>query len=90
MCVNGVVTQGRNDYGQVVTSYKLSYSTDGTTFTELSQVFAGNDDQHSRKTNSFDAVQARYVGFYPQTWNGHMSMRAGVIAGHIATAQGIF
>ena len=87
MCVNGVVTQGRNEYAQWVTSYKLSYSTDGTSFTELSQVFTGNDDQHSRKANSLEPVQARYVRFYPQTWNKHMSMRGGIIAGDI---PGIF
>ena len=83
MCVNGAVTQSRASpgYGQRVTSYKLSYSTDGTSFTELPEVYAANDvEGDARKTVSFKGVQARYVRFIPQTWQSHMSMRAGVIA----------
>ena len=90
MCVNGVVTQGRGDYPQWVTSYKLSYSTDGTSFTKLPQMYAANDlHDNTRITNSFDAVEARYVRFIPQTWHGHMAMRAGVIGSNFAHAPGI-
>ena len=84
-CVNGVVTQGRNKgvYGsQRVTSYKISYSSDGVTFTELPEVFEGNvNNDYSNVTNSFDPVQARYVRFIVKAWEGAVSMRAAVVAG---------
>ena len=84
-CVTGVVTQSRKrgSHGsQRVTSYRLSYSRDGVTFTELSKVFAGNvKNDHSKVTNSFDPVQARYVRFIVQAWISHVSMRAAVVAG---------
>jgi len=80
-CVSGVITQRRKNSGQRVTSYKLSYSTDGSSFTELSQVFSANDaNDESKVTHSFAAVQARYVRFIVQTWEHHISMRAAVIA----------
>ena len=81
-CVNGVVTQRRKNNVQRVTSYKLSYSGDGKTFTELPQVFDGNvKDDSSKVTNYFNAVHARYVRFVVQLWVDHVSMRAAVIAG---------
>ena len=81
-CVSGVITQRRKNHGQRVTSYKLAYSTDGSSFTELSQVFSANDaNDDSKVTNSFAAVQARYVRFIVQTWEHHISMRAALIAG---------
>ena len=80
MCVNGVVTQSRKDYNQRVTSYKVSYSADGQNFTELPQVYTGNDRfDNSKKTNNFKPVPARYVRFIVQTYYGHPSMRAAVI-----------
>ena len=81
-CVDGAVTQRRKDSSQRVTSYKLSYSADGSSFTELSQVFSANVvDDESKVTNSFAPVQARYIRFIVQKWFSHISMRAGVIAG---------
>ena len=91
MCVNGVVTQRRKSIYQRVTSYKLSYSADGSSFTELSKVFSANvANDESRVTNSFEAVQARYVRFIVQTWDHHISMRAGIIASDIPEEPGIF
>ena len=88
MCVNGAVTQGRKAHGQWVPAYKLSYSADGaSSFTELPQLFIGNDKgDESKATNNFNGVKARYIRFIVQTWHNHISMRAAVIA----SALGIF
>ena len=81
-CVNGVITQRRKNIDQRVTSYKLSYSIDGSSFTPLPQVFSANvNNDESKVTNRFEAVQAQYVRIIVQAWNNHISMRAGVIAG---------
>ena len=82
MCVSGVVTQRRKSSDQRVTSYKISHSTDGSSFTELSPVFSGNvANDESKVRNSLGAVQARYIRVIVQKWEDHISMRAGVIAG---------
>ena len=81
MCVHGVVTQSRKASDQWVTSYKISFSGDGESFTEPPQVFTGNDKSGEAKvTNNFDAVETRYVRFIVQTWHTYISMRAAVIA----------
>ena len=88
-CVTGVITQRRKNIDQRVTSYKLSYSIDGISFTPLPQVFSANvNNDESKVTNRFEAVQAQYVRIIVQAWNNHISMRAGVIAG--AGPTGIF
>jgi hypothetical protein len=43
-------------------------------------VFNGNSDQNTAvKTLFQQPVNARYVRIYPQSWQDHMSMRAGII-----------
>ena len=81
-CLTGALTQRRAGSAQRVTSYKISYSTDGDSFTELNPVFSGNvaNDDNIVK-NRFQGVQARYVRLIVQTWEEHISMRAGLIAG---------
>ena len=82
MCVSGAVTQRRKSSDQRVTSYKISHSTDGSSFTELSPVFSGNvANDESKIKNSLGAVQARYIRVIVQKWEHHISLRAGVIAG---------
>eukprot|EP00413_Alexandrium_margalefii_P010735 CAMPEP_0204526794 /NCGR_PEP_ID=MMETSP0661-20131031/8628_1 /ASSEMBLY_ACC=CAM_ASM_000606 /TAXON_ID=109239 /ORGANISM="Alexandrium margalefi, Strain AMGDE01CS-322" /LENGTH=625 /DNA_ID=CAMNT_0051532655 /DNA_START=30 /DNA_END=1905 /DNA_ORIENTATION=- len=84
--IAGTVTQGRSPgrYMQWVSSYKVSYSTDGINYTDLHDIFAGNTNCDDKVTNLFGRrVDARFVRFYPQTWSRHISMRAGVKpAGH--------
>ena len=79
--VAGIVTQGRADSDQWVQSYKVQYSTDGITFTEVaSTTFVGNTDRNSKVTATLPrTVQARYVRLLPQSWRAYMCMRAGVI-----------
>eukprot|EP00961_Rhodomonas_salina_P197483 2664771-Rhodomonas_salina.1 len=78
--VAGVATKGRGDSSQWVKSFKVKYSLDATTWTDVDAgaTFTGNTNQNTEVPNLFAApVQAAYVRIYPQTWNSHMSMRAG-------------
>ncbi|XP_022786853.1 lactadherin-like [Stylophora pistillata] len=81
--VTGVATQGRYNYNQWVTKYKLQYSNDPATFTyyrepgeAADKVFDGNTDQNTVVYHFLNApIKARYIRFRPVTWSGHISMR---------------
>ncbi|XP_078586385.1 uncharacterized protein LOC144868269 [Branchiostoma floridae x Branchiostoma japonicum] len=86
--VAGVITQGRssNTFPQRVTSYKLRFSRDGSTWSTYldklghEKVFSGNTDRDTEVRHLLDPpVTARYVRFWPQTWNQHVSMRVEVL-----------
>ena len=80
--ISGVVTQGRYEYPQWVTSYKVEYSANGINWfwVDSENVFTGNADQNTKVTSSFNTnVSARYIRVYPVTYNGYPSMRAGVV-----------
>ena len=80
--VTGVVTQGRKQESQWVTSYKVQTSPDCSVYSDVDggRVFSGNVDINSKVQNFFrTAVQASCVRLLPQSWVNHMSMRAGVI-----------
>ncbi|XP_035673293.1 uncharacterized protein LOC118413830 [Branchiostoma floridae] len=85
--VAGVITQGRpGSSNQWVTSYKLRFSRDGVTWSTYldklgrERVFPGNSDQDTEVRHLLDLpVTARYVRFWPQTWNSHLSMRVEVL-----------
>ncbi|XP_035673302.1 EGF-like repeat and discoidin I-like domain-containing protein 3 [Branchiostoma floridae] len=86
--VAGVITQGRSGdtHQQWVTSYKLRFSRDGSTWSTYldklgrEKVFSGNTDQDTEVRHLLDPpVTARYVRFWPQTWTGHISMRVEVL-----------
>ncbi|XP_035673301.1 lactadherin-like [Branchiostoma floridae] len=85
--VAGVITQGRpGSSNQWVTSYKLRFSRDGVMWSTYldklgrERVFPGNSDQDTEVRHLLDLpVTARYVRFWPQTWNSHLSMRVEVL-----------
>ena len=80
--ISGVVTQGRYNYPQWVTSYKVEYSTNGTNWfwVDSENVFTGNTDENTKVTSSFNTnVSARYIRIYPVTYHFYRSMRAGVV-----------
>ena len=89
--VIGIITQGRQNKKQYVKTYKVSTSIDGINYNFITQTgtstiklygktFVGNTDQSTEKLNEFNTpIQARYIRYYPETWYGSMSMRAGVI-----------
>ncbi|XP_078346340.1 uncharacterized protein LOC144631705 isoform X1 [Oculina patagonica] len=74
--VTKIVTQGRQDYAQWVTQYKVSYSTDGVHFNFQNKVYQANSDQNSVVVNTLEApIEARFVRLNPQQWHGHISLR---------------
>ncbi|XP_078353422.1 uncharacterized protein LOC144638115 isoform X2 [Oculina patagonica] len=79
-----VASQGRADYPQMVTKYKLEYSLDGTTFQayrETGQVedkiFDGNNDQNTIVTHEITnpPITARYIRFRTVSWKNGIAMR---------------
>ncbi|XP_068737215.1 EGF-like repeat and discoidin I-like domain-containing protein 3 [Montipora capricornis] len=84
--VTAVASQGRNDFKQWVTKYKLQYSNDGVTFRyfreegqTVDKEFAANNDQNSIIYHKLNPpIMARYVRFRPVTWHNHISMRVEV------------
>ncbi|XP_066299157.1 uncharacterized protein [Branchiostoma lanceolatum] len=83
--IAGVITQGRADMDQRVTSYKLTFSSDGAvwdTYSEQGQekVFEGNTDRNTEVEHLLvPPVTARFVRFNPLTSYGHTSMRVEVL-----------
>ncbi|KAI8505144.1 hypothetical protein Bbelb_172530 [Branchiostoma belcheri] len=83
----GVVTQGRfRDYKQWVTTYKLSFSTDGNTWRPYrdssgrQKVLQGNSDGDTPLRHLLaEPVTARYVRFLVVTWNNYICMRVEVL-----------
>jgi len=76
--ISGVATQGRADAAQWVKSYKIEYSTDGSSWTYYPTTLTGNTDQQTVVRNEVKVFQARYLRFRPQSWQGHISMRVEV------------
>ncbi|CAH1791242.1 unnamed protein product [Owenia fusiformis] len=85
MQVFGVITQGRIStvHYQWVTSYKVSYSTNGSIYKYAvrnnNQIMEGNSDMWTPVLNMFDPVQARYVRINPVSWKATISMRFDII-----------
>ncbi|KAI0210046.1 hypothetical protein LSAT2_005229 [Lamellibrachia satsuma] len=89
--IYGVVTRGRADYAQWVTSYKMLYSSDAseertwTTFRDVigdEMVFTGNSDQNTLQVNTlWQPISARYVRLMPLSayQDSNLCMRADVI-----------
>jgi hypothetical protein len=77
--VYGVVTKGRGDGAQWVTSYTVSYSSDNSAYTSLGS-FIGNYDQNTEVINMFAAsINARYIRFTVTGYSTWPSMRADVV-----------
>ncbi|XP_062520334.1 EGF-like repeat and discoidin I-like domain-containing protein 3 [Corticium candelabrum] len=81
--VTAVATQGRLWLDQWVTSYHVSFSNDGQSWTlyheagkETPEVFQGNTDRDEvTKSGFYPPVIAKFARVLPQTWVGHISMR---------------
>lgn len=80
--VCAVATQGLQYYWFPIctASYKLHLSTDGLTWktyneTNIEKIFQGNADRSSIMKHPLSTeVKARYVRFYPVTYNHHLCM----------------
>ncbi|XP_019614394.1 PREDICTED: lactadherin-like [Branchiostoma belcheri] len=89
--VTGTIVQGRNvGVDQWVTSYKLQYSREATTWATYTvndgseKVFPGNTDRSTPVMNLLATdIDARYVRFVIQTWHNHVSMRAEILGCNI-------
>jgi len=80
--VAGIVSQGRSDYWQWVTTYRVKVSDDEEEWKDIEcgRIFDANSDRNTQVKNIFDApVRARYVRIYPETYYGYMAIRAGVL-----------
>lgn len=79
--ISAVSTQGRHGCCQQwVTTYKLQYSTDCTTWTDVPQTFTGNTDEDTVVTNNLTAqVTAKCIRVNPATWHHHIAMRMDII-----------
>jgi hypothetical protein len=85
----GIVTLGRGDNTYEtklywVTSYTVQISTDGVNFVpfkpfEIGEIFPGNVDRTTKKTNHFSPVRATHVRIYPLTSNSYVCLRAGLL-----------
>jgi hypothetical protein len=84
--VHGIVSQGRKEADQWVTTYTVTVSVDAQSWKALGITFTGNSDRNTKVVTRFPSErEARYVRIWPQTWRGHMSMRAGVLSCPLAT-----
>lgn len=78
--VQGIVTQGRSNMAQWVTSAKVETSTDNVNWAIASSSLTLNTDQITKVYRNFPQVMfARYVRVTPIGVNGHASMRMGIL-----------
>ncbi len=76
--VSKIVTQGRGNYDQWVTSFKVQFSQDGVFFSDVEngRTFTGNNDRNTKVTTVFNQIVfARILRIVPVTFFGHISMR---------------
>jgi hypothetical protein len=80
--ISGIITQGRKDADQWVKSFRVKYKDQGGSWWDVDgKTFPGNKDRNTKVTTTFSKpVRARYIRIYPQTFHGHMSMRADMFA----------
>ncbi|ABY27912.2 putative echinonectin [Ostreococcus tauri virus OtV5] len=77
----GVAIKGRKNSNQWVKTFKVKYYDAGTwKDVDGGATFTGNTDPDTQVEAKFATpVKTRYIRIYPQTWNNHMSLRAGLI-----------
>jgi hypothetical protein len=78
--IQGIVSQGRVDWPQWVTSAKVEVSTDNLNWATASTDLSLNTDQTTKVYRNFPSVMfGRYVRVTPTAFYGHPSMRLGVL-----------
>ena len=77
----GVAIKGRKDSDQWVKTFKVKYYDAGTwKDVDGGAMFTGNTDRDTQVEAKFAIpVKTRYIRIYPQTYNNHASLRAGLI-----------
>ncbi|XP_031560186.1 EGF-like repeat and discoidin I-like domain-containing protein 3 [Actinia tenebrosa] len=80
--VTGIATQGRPNAHQWITRYTLSFSQDGTVWTQYKEqssvkYFQGNKDRNTIKVNHpVFPIRCRFIRIHPYYWRSYMAMRA--------------
>ncbi len=80
--IQGIVTQGRRNADQWVTTFRIMVSEDLNSWrsVECGRIFDGNVDRETKvKTLFNEPVKARYVRVMVETWQNWLCMRAAVI-----------
>ena len=89
--ISGVVIKGRPLHSQYVTSFKAQYKDSAGAWKDVDSgyIFEGSQDKASQANVFFKApINTSAIRIYPQTWNNHMSMRAGLMTGGSSTSEG--
>jgi hypothetical protein len=90
--ISGVVIKGRPDCcAQYVTSFKAQYKDSAGAWKDVDSgyIFEGSQDKESQANVFFKApINTSAIRIYPQTWNNHMSMRAGLMTGGSSSTEG--
>lgn len=92
--ISGVVIKGRPDgqwRNQYVTSFKAQYKDSASAWKDVDggYIFEGTQQGDSQANVFFKApINTSAIRIYPQTWNNHMSMRAGLMTGGSSTTEG--
>lgn len=82
--ISGIAIKGRKEWDQWVKKFKVKVKGVSGTWEDVDggKIYTGNTDKDTRVDVIFDTpVEGRYVRIYPETWNGHMSMRADIYVG---------
>ena len=84
--ISGVVIKGRPDgvwKNQFVTSFKAQYKDSAGAWKDVDSGYIFEGVIQSSQANVFfkEPVNTSAIRIYPQTWNNHMSMRAGLMTG---------
>ena len=78
--IQGIMSQGRADWGQWVTSAKVEVSLDNVNWVTASSSLTLNTDQNTKVSANFPNVMfGRYVRVTPMAVYGHPSMRLGIL-----------
>jgi hypothetical protein len=78
--IQGLITQGRGDFAQWVTSAKVQVSTDLVNWATASEGLALNSDQNTKVYANFPNVMfGRYIRVTPMAVYGHPTMRMGIL-----------
>ncbi|MHA8091632.1 fibrinogen-like YCDxxxxGGGW domain-containing protein [Aquirufa regiilacus] len=78
--IQGIISQGRGDWPQWVSSAKVQVSTDNVNWATASEGLTLNSDQHTKVYTNFPNVMfGRYVRVIPMAVYGHPSMRLGIL-----------
>ena len=78
--IQGLISQGRADWPQWVTSAKVQVSMDNVNWSTASEGLTLNSDQNTKLYTNFPNVMyGRYVRVTPMAVYGHPSMRLGIL-----------